>query len=159
MRKLKFKLDRESLEIIYTAFIRPLLEYSDVIWNNCTLQDKYELDKIQNEAARIATGTTKLVSLNSLYKEIGWESLEEIYKALNHLTPTYISDLLTPMSQSHKRTLRSSTDGSLAVPRSRTAMFDGSFSCSAPRLWNDLPECVRSAPSLNVFKKKVRERF
>ena len=62
MRKLKFKLDRKCLEIIYTAFIRPLLEYGDVIWNNCTLQDKYELDKIQNEAARIATGTTKLVS-------------------------------------------------------------------------------------------------
>ena len=78
---------------------------------------------------------------------------------VNNLTPTYISDLLTPMSQSHKRTLRSATDGSIAVPRSKTAMFDGSFSCSAPRLWNDLPECVRSAPSLNVFKKKVRERF
>ena len=77
MRKLKFKLDRKSLEIIYAAFIRPLLEYGDVIWNNCTLQDKYELDKIQNEAARIATGTTKLVSLNNLYKEIEWESLEE----------------------------------------------------------------------------------
>ena len=36
MRKLKFKLDRKSLIIIYTAFIRPLLEYVDVIWDNCT---------------------------------------------------------------------------------------------------------------------------
>ena len=27
MRKLKFKLDRISLETIYTAFIRPLIEY------------------------------------------------------------------------------------------------------------------------------------
>ena len=33
MRKLKFKLDRKSLEIIYTSFIRPLLEYGDVVWN------------------------------------------------------------------------------------------------------------------------------
>ena len=31
MRKLMFKLDRKSLEIIYTAFIRPVLEYGDVI--------------------------------------------------------------------------------------------------------------------------------
>ena len=29
MRKLKFKLDRSSLEIIFTTFIRPLLEYGD----------------------------------------------------------------------------------------------------------------------------------
>ena len=27
MRKLKFKLDRKTLEIIYTAFVRPILEY------------------------------------------------------------------------------------------------------------------------------------
>ena len=51
MRKLKFKLDRKSLEIIYMVFIRPLLEYADVIWDNCTLYEKQELDKIQNEAA------------------------------------------------------------------------------------------------------------
>ena len=31
MRKLKFKLDKKSLETIYIAFIRLLLEYGDVI--------------------------------------------------------------------------------------------------------------------------------
>ena len=61
MRKLKFKIDRKSLEIIYTTFIRPILEYADVIWDNCTQYEKQELEKIQNEAARIATGITKLV--------------------------------------------------------------------------------------------------
>ena len=61
MRKLKFQLDPKSLETIYIVFIRPLLEYGDVIWDNCTQYGKRELDKIQNEAARIATGATKLV--------------------------------------------------------------------------------------------------
>ena len=51
MRKLKVKLDRKSLETIYIAFIRPLLEYGDNIWDNCTQSDKIDLDKIQNEAA------------------------------------------------------------------------------------------------------------
>ena len=49
MRKLKYKLDRKSLEIIYTAFIRPLLEYVDVIWENWTLYEKQELDKIKTK--------------------------------------------------------------------------------------------------------------
>ena len=70
MRKLKFKLDRKSLETIYLTFIRPLLEYGDVIWDNCTQYEKNELDKIQNEAARITTGTTKLVSLDNLIKKL-----------------------------------------------------------------------------------------
>ena len=51
LRKLKFILDRKSLKTIYTAFIRPLIEYGDVIWDNCTLYEKQELDEIQNEAA------------------------------------------------------------------------------------------------------------
>ena len=65
MRKLKYKLDRKSLETIYTAFIGPLLEYGSVTWDNYTQYEKQELEKIQTEAARIATGTTKLISLQS----------------------------------------------------------------------------------------------
>ena len=64
MRKLKFKLDRRSLQIIYFTFIRPLLEYADVVWDNCSQYEVNELKKIQNEAARIVTGATKLVSIN-----------------------------------------------------------------------------------------------
>ena len=40
MRKLKFKLVRKSLKVIYTAFIRPMLEYGDVIWDNCVQYEK-----------------------------------------------------------------------------------------------------------------------
>ena len=71
MRKLKFKLDRKSLQIIYFTVIRRILEYADVVWNNCTQYVINELDKIRNEAARIVTGATKLVSISSLIKETG----------------------------------------------------------------------------------------
>ena len=56
MRKLKFLLDRESLQIIYTSFIRPILEYSDIVWDNITQYEVIALQTIQNEAARIVTG-------------------------------------------------------------------------------------------------------
>ena len=77
MRRLKFRLNRKSLETIYFSFIRPLLEYADVIWDNFTYDEKLELDKIQSEAARIVSGETTLVSLHALYEEVGWESLEK----------------------------------------------------------------------------------
>lgn len=62
MRKLKFCLDRKSLEIIYTSFIRPILEHADVVWGNAFQYELESLDKIQNECARIASGATRLVS-------------------------------------------------------------------------------------------------
>ena len=76
IRKLKFLLDRTSLEIIYVSFIWPLLEYADMVLDNCTLYAVNALEKIQLEAAHIVTGTTKLVSLEMLYKETGWETLD-----------------------------------------------------------------------------------
>jgi hypothetical protein len=35
LRKLKFILKREYLENIYFTFIRPILEYSSEVWDNC----------------------------------------------------------------------------------------------------------------------------
>ena len=111
-RKLKFKLDRKSPETIYTAFIRPLLEYGDDIWDNCTQSEKDELEKIQNEAARITTGATKLVSINNLYKEICWEPLQKrrrnhkftlFYKMNQNLVPEYLSSLIPGKSNPWKK--------------------------------------------------------
>ena len=45
MRKLKFKLDKNYFEIIFTTFIRPLLEYGDIIWDICTQFEKKKLRK------------------------------------------------------------------------------------------------------------------
>ena len=53
MRRLNFCLDRKSLNIIYLTLIRPVLEYADVVWDNCTIYEKQGLDKIQTEAHRL----------------------------------------------------------------------------------------------------------
>ena len=63
-----------------------------------------------------------------MFNTLSWQTVTKrhnynksvlVYKALNNLTPAYISDLLTPISQSHSRTHRCTTSGSLAVPRSK----------------------------------------
>ena len=70
-----FKLYRRSLQTIYFSFIRPLLEFADVVWDTCTQYEVNDFEKIQNEAARVVTGATKLASINSLLSETGWETI------------------------------------------------------------------------------------
>ena len=111
MRKLKFLLDIHSLvEIIYIFVIRPRLEYSDVVLNNCTRYQVNALEKLQLEAARIVTGATKLVSLEVLYNETGWESLETrrsnhkmclFYKMNKNNSRYYLSSLVHNMLKQH----------------------------------------------------------
>ena len=46
-----------------------------------------KIEQLNIEAARIVTGATKLVSLNALYRETGWETLKKTKgKQANELT-------------------------------------------------------------------------
>ena len=71
LRKLKFILKREILEKVCLTFIRSLLEYSCVVWDNCSQTDNDRLEKLQLEAACIVTGLTAYLSWVSLYQENG----------------------------------------------------------------------------------------
>lgn len=62
LRRLKFLLDRKSLEKLYFSFVRPVIEYADVVWDNISNDLADKLEKINIEAARIVSGATKLVS-------------------------------------------------------------------------------------------------
>ena len=45
MCKLNFARDRIELQIIYYTFIRPILEFSDIVWDNCTQYEKKKKKK------------------------------------------------------------------------------------------------------------------
>ena len=83
--------------------MRPILEYGSIVWDGCNQYEKDMLDKLQLEAARVVTGLTRSVSINSLLKEIGWVSLEDrrkiqklvtIYKSKMGQLPDYLNVLI-----------------------------------------------------------------
>ena len=87
-----------------------------------------------------------------IHKRLLYNKATLTYKVLNGLSPEYITNMLTPTSQVHDQTLRSLIDGTLMVPRSRTSLYDKSFSVSAPKYLNSLPSYIKNAPSLSSFQ-------
>jgi hypothetical protein len=75
--------DRKMLKTIYLTYIRPLLEYADVIWDNSLTYLVDKIEKVQMEAARIVTGDTRLVSLNNLCLETGVMTMYTIKRIWN----------------------------------------------------------------------------
>jgi hypothetical protein len=145
LKKLKFQLDRQSLKIIYQSFIRPILEYGGVLFDNCTQSVKKDPEQIQQEAARIITGTTsKLVSIGN---EIGWESLEKnrhkhklilFFKIKNNLTLQFLSHIVPPsIGSEHRYPLRNA--GDTQYIRTNTEFYYKSFLPSVIRDFNSLP--------------------
>ena len=163
MRKLKYNFTRKALNQIlnqiYLSYVRPLLEYSCVVWDGCTIDQSHSLEKLQHEAARIVTGLTRSVSLERLYKECGWESLQSrrsnqklkfMYRAMNDMVPSYISNLIQPtVGNSSQYNLRDSNN--IAVQAARTSTFKRSCILSAINLWNNLDLEIRQLPSISSF--------
>ena len=126
------------------------------------------ISKLQKCAACIILKTDYNTPSPEMFAELGWPTVPNrhnynkavlTYKALNNLTPEYISDLIKPLSETHTRNLRSVTDGSLKVPRSKTTLYDSSFSASAPKLWNALPGAIKTSTTLDSFKKAAKHHF
>ena len=103
-----------------------------------------------------------------MFRELKWSPVDErikynkavyTYKALNNLTPDYISSLLKPLSETHSFNLRSSVNSTLYILFARTEIYKGSFSCSVPKLWNALPQTARDSDSLITFKKRIKTTY
>ena len=151
-------------KLFYQGFILPLLDYGCVTWGSTSSTNINRLSKLQKRAARIILQADFDTPSSTMLQELGWLSVNArikynkavlTYKALNKMTPEYITQLLTPMSETHTLNLRSVKNGTLLVPLSRTKLFHDSFSCSAPRMWNSLPVEIRNSKSLNIFKKNI----
>ena len=137
------------------------MEYWDIIRDNCSQYEKDELEKTQNEAARIATGATRLVSLSTLSKEIGWESLEKrrthhkltlLYKMTHNLAPIYLSTLVpSTISNISRQNLRNSNN--FQTIDARTTLYYNSFLSSTVRTGNEVPEEAKLSDSVNAFKR------
>ena len=63
-----------------------------------------------------------------------------MYKALNGMTPEYITDLFKKTSVAHSRQLRSVGNDMLSIPRTKTSYYDRSFTVDGAKQWNELAE-------------------
>ncbi len=167
LRKLKFRLKREYLEKIYFTFIRPILEYSSEVWDNCGHLNSDRLEKIQLEAARIVCGFTSYASLETIYKETGWEKLATrrkvrkilmFYKIVKNQAPDYLQDLLPPLvGEVNNYFLRNRQN--ITIPFSRTSVYQHSFFPSSIESWNSLDMDTRQSTPYSLFKSKIQNIY
>jgi len=80
-----------------------------------------------------------------------------VYKALNGLSPQYLSDDCQLITTTGRRRLLSSNVATCDVSRTRTTLGDRSFTAAGPHLWNILPLHLRhSELSLSEFRRLLK---
>lgn len=166
-RNLKYKIQRKHLETIYNSFIRPILEYADVVWDGIPDYLAESVEKVQIEALRLITGLTVSCSNVNLYAESGYSLLKTrrkfhrlimFYKIIHNEAPPYLVALLPPrVGDNNPYNLRNQENFTLYP--SRTESFSRSFFPSTVRDWNQLPSYLKVSPSLGVFKSRLQKHF
>ena len=91
--RIRHVIPRLALENLYTSMVRPILDYTDMLYNNCTLSIGRSIEGIQRRAALICTGAYRHTEHRTLLHEVGWLSLETHHKI--HSVNTYYKIILT----------------------------------------------------------------
>jgi len=81
-----------------------------------------------------------------------------VYKCLHGTAPSYLAnELQCSVDLEARRRLRCTSSSSLTVRRTRlSTVGDRAFPVAAARTWNSLPQHVTSAPSMSVFRGRLK---
>ena len=164
MFPLKFVLDRMSLQTMYFSFVRPVMDYGNVVWGGSYDSDLFKLERINIAAMRLITGATGNSNTNNLYIETEWSNIRDraeaamiimLFKTINSLRRTYLEVLLPQPNQRYiEYNLRNKDH--IRLPFTRLELFRRSFLPTAIRLWNNLTLEQRSVTTLSQFKDCIR---
>jgi hypothetical protein len=166
LNRIRRFLDLDTCANIVRALILSRLDYCNILFNNITQKDLERLQKLQNKCARLIYLQPRSAHITPLLCDLHWlrigdrikfKTLLYVYKALNGLCPQYIADsLVVKTPRPGSVTTRSCNGLNLLVPKSKKCAGDRAFSVAAPRLWNQLPVSIRSAPSVSNFKTLLK---
>jgi hypothetical protein len=168
LRSLTYTFDRKTLETLYFSFIRSSMEYAAAVWDSCSINEANILENVQVEAARTVTGLPKYCSIAFLYSEVSWNNLQSrrkikklilMYKIVNNIAPSYLTDLLPPLvgNQVVRYQLRNNKD--IRNYRTRTSLFQNSFFPSTISLWNDLDENIKLSITVGQFVYRIKQFY
>lgn len=165
LKRMSNILPRSCKENIYKTFIRPILEYGCLLFNNCPEYLSDVLERCQRSVAISCTGAYSSVSHNALLTELGWPSLKVrreyyqlnmMYKIINDLTPAYLKQSCPgAVGEYHNYNLRNANN--LRVPFARTEAYRRSFFPSGLNAWNILNPGIKSSRSLPMFKRRFKD--
>ncbi len=164
--QLKNKLSRKTINTLYLSLVRPILEYSCIIFTNLTQRDANRLEILQNKAARFVTGAITGTNNSRLLKEVGWDSLHDrrisylmtlMFKTTAGLGPTYLGEILINMTYIQAQyNLR---NPQLALVQAHTSRYRNCPLPLAIRCWNNLPIALRASQTVDQFKRNYKREY
>ncbi|KAJ8733365.1 hypothetical protein PYW08_001663 [Mythimna loreyi] len=150
------------------SLLLPLIDYADVCFLDATEVLLNKLERLQNLCIRFIFGLRKYDHVSEFRAKLKWlpirrrrdtHILSLLYTVLhNPNSPQYLRERFEYFVPRGKP-CRTANSLLLRTPFHTSSRYDGSFSVTAVRLWNSLPLSIRDSPSLEIFKRRIKEHF
>ena len=161
IRKLAYYLPRQSLITIYKSFVRPHVDYGDIIYDQPNNEQFCNMvERVQYNAALAITGAIKGTSQQKIYNELGFESLRfrrwfrrlcVFYKIKATQLPSYLYDLIPKSNHNYNTRNIDHIDPYFC----RTDVFKYSFFPYTIVEWNKLDANLKNAKSYMCFRNSL----
>ena len=157
----------DACKTLIQALVIARLDYGNSTLCGLPVSLLTKLQKVQNRAARLVTGTSRTEHITPKLKQLHWLTVEYrirfmilvmTYKALRRQAPRYLIEMFSPYYP--KKTLRSAGKSLRSVPQTRTILYGKRhFRAVALAFWNDLPLSIHNAETLTCFKRSLTTHF
>ena len=163
-------MSRDVLDQIYKLYVRPHLDYGDIIYHRYDPQFKLEftqrLESTQYSAALAVSAAwrgqhVRGTNTDKLYEELGWEILYyrrwyrrlcHFYKLRNNQRPLYLYSEIPQERTFHHNLCRANVYEANAKSTDR---FSHTYFQNCMREWNQLDESIKISPTFSVFKREL----
>ena len=153
--KLRNYLPLPTLISLYYTFVYPYFVYCNLIWGHTFQTHLKPLEILQKKAIRIINHAPYLSHTNDLFlsnKILKLNDINKYFQAVH--VYKFLPDFPT-LSHSYSTRNRSN----LHAAFQRTTSTQRSLKYSAPTVWNQLPNELKTAPSLPIFKRKLKSHL
>ena len=154
-------ISEKTRKILIHSFVSCHFNYCSLIWYFTTAEQLQTLEKIQERALRfiiddyISTDENLLINTGETSVRMGQlqKLCIEIHKTLSNINPRHKHELFQRSSSNYSKR----RPNELKVPRvNQTTYGSRSIRSEWARLWNRLPEDIKSAENLNILKNLIK---
>ena len=161
-------LDRASCAKVINATVTARQDFHNAMLAGARMCLLQPLQRLQNQAARMLTGTSRREHITPVLRNLHWLPVKERadFKLLVHVqralydqtSPVYLKEMF--LEYRPTRTLRS-TDAPCTLIVNRISRHEGERSAAhrGAVLWNALPADLRTPLTNDIFKKKLKTFF
>ena len=153
---------KKEREAIINSFIYSNFNYCPLVWHFCLCKSANKIEQIQKRCLRIILNDNES-DYEALLEKSNKTTMNvkrlrnlaiEIFKTINDLNPLFMKEIFRLKINPRVR------PNDIIVKRRNTAKFgDKSLMALGPRIWNSLPEKIKSENSYSRFKEYMNTWF